>query len=344
MVNRSPIRRTAGLRHARVLIRQVCKLAGQATCIDDLRHEAIETGLVTAVDAHDTETIFDWLMGMLSYQGISDTVAEGYIDRHGNVTWAEITRSLAANPDCPKLQGYWAFAGCLYQKGLQTCAEPDRFAACPVPRHQLRNGRLNQTAYSLYLFIRDIAGGDIIGWIDRQIAPAVAANDFAAARAALVDPLRHVYGVSDKVIAMALATLLMGAGANRAGWFGVGAGLIVVDTLVHNFLTRTGVLSRLDAAHPYGPACYRPGGCADVLEAVAAGIDARRFNPAFPRAFPRFVQHAVWRYCAQGCLDICNGNRIDDRGGCTNMWCRLYGRCDRLALRGEPKKRSKSAV
>ena len=48
------------------------------------------SGLVAAVEAHDTAAIFDWLMRMLSFQGISDAVAEGYMDRHGNVTWAEI--------------------------------------------------------------------------------------------------------------------------------------------------------------------------------------------------------------------------------------------------------------
>ena len=92
------------------------------------------------------------------------------MDRHGNVTWAEIEACLGTNPGCDKLQGYWAFTGCQYHKGSQTCAEPNQFADCPLPRHPLRNGRLNQTAYSLFLFIRDIAGGDIVGWIDRQLA------------------------------------------------------------------------------------------------------------------------------------------------------------------------------
>ena len=82
----------------------------------------------------------------------------------------------------------------------------------------------------------------------------------------------------------------MGAGATRPGWFAVGASFIVVDTLVHNFLDRTGILDRLAAGHPYGPACYRPGGCADVLIGIATAIDARRFNPTFPKVFPRFVQ------------------------------------------------------
>ena len=278
------------MRHARSIIRRVCDIAGQVTCIDDLRYDAIETGLVAAVADHDTAAIFDWLMRMLSFQGISDAVAEGYMDRHGNVTWAEIEASLGTNPSCDKLQGYWAFTGCQYHKGFQTCAEPDQFADCPLPRHPLRNGRLNQTAYSLFLFIRDIAGGDIVRWIDRQLADHAGSSNLAAARAALVDPLRNVYGISDKVIAMALASLLMGAGGTRPGWFAVGASFIVVDTLVHNFLVRTGILDRLAAGHPYGPACYRPGGCADVLIDIATAIDARRFNPGFPKVFPRFVQ------------------------------------------------------
>jgi hypothetical protein len=332
------------MKHARSLVRRVCAIAGQVTWVNDLQDTAIGTGLVAAVETHDTSVIFDWLIREVSHQGISDAVADGYIDRHGNVTWADITASLATNPGCDKLQGYWSFTDCRYHKGFQTCAEPDQFGNCPLPRHRLRNGRLNQTAYSLFLFIRDIAGGDIVGWIDHQLADHPGSANLPTARAALVDPLRHVYGISDKVIAMALASLLMGAGATRPGWFDVGASFIVVDTLVHNFLVRTGILDRLEAGHPYGPACYRPGGCADVLIGIAATIDARRFNPGFPKVFPRFIASAIWRYCAEPGLDICNGNQIDDRGRCTNMWCQLYSRCDRLVLHAEPKKPEKTAV
>jgi hypothetical protein len=34
----------------------------------------------------------------------------------------------------------------------------------------LRNGRLNQMAYSLFLFMRDIAACDFVGWINQQLA------------------------------------------------------------------------------------------------------------------------------------------------------------------------------
>jgi hypothetical protein len=120
-------------------------------------------------------------MWILSFQGISDAVADGYIDRHGNVTWAAIAASLATNPGCDKLHGYWAFTDCRYHKGFQTCAEPNQFGDCPLPRHRLRNGRLNQTAYSLFLFIRDITGGDIVGWIDRQLADYPGSGNLPAA-------------------------------------------------------------------------------------------------------------------------------------------------------------------
>ena len=137
---------------------------------------------------------------------------------------------------------------------------------------------------------------------------------------------------------MALSSLLLSAGRRRPLWLEVGATFVAVDTLVHNFLHRTGILQRLWADHPYGEGCYRPGGCAGILGLLAASIDARQFNPAFPATFPRFVQNAIWRYCAGNGLAICNGNRIDDDSRCDNGHCQLFRRCERLALRSQREK------
>ena len=84
---------------------------------------------------------------------------------------------------------------------------------------------------------------------------------------------------------MALSGILIGAADIRPKWLQVGVHLIAVDTLVHNFLHRTGILARFKAAHPYGTGCYRPGGCADIIRLVASQIDARQFNRA-SRRFP----------------------------------------------------------
>jgi len=109
----------------------------------------------------------------------------------------------------------------------------------------LRNGRLNQAAYSLFLFMRDVANGDFVGWIDRRLADAdlASASDRAARlRQAVVEPLTHAYGVSNKVLSMALAGFLLAGDSRRALWIEAGAVMIAVDTLVHNFLHRTGIL------------------------------------------------------------------------------------------------------
>jgi hypothetical protein len=201
----------------------------------------------------------------------------------------------------------------------------------------LRNGHLNQAAYSLFLFIRDLADGDLIGWIDAKLAAAngpPGPDRLSRMAAALIEPMREIYGGSDKVLAMALSSLLLGAPKNMGAWIEVGGAMIAIDTLVHNFLHRTGILARFDAGHPYGGACYRPGGgCADIIAAVAQAIDARQFNPAFPRTFPRFVQYAVWQYCSRSGLNVCNGNRINDAKRCGNTDCQVRLMCDRVALR-----------
>jgi hypothetical protein len=316
------------------VVHATCCLAGSASYLADIREDLRAHGIIRAVRDHDTPALFDWLIKTLSFQGISDTVAAGYIAEHGSVRWSEIAKALSAGPSCPKLGGYWRFYDCRYHKGSHTCSEPAHIEACPLPRHPLRNGRLNQMAYSLFLFMRDIADADFVGWIDKQLATIDphAPDRLAACREAVIGPLRNVYGVSDKVLAMALSSMLLGAGKQLPLWFEVGATFVAVDTLVHNFLHRTGILGRLEASHPYGDRCYRPGGCADILGFLATKIDARQFNRAFPKTFPRFVQSAIWGYCAENGLGVCNGNRIADESRCGNGLCQLFRRCDRVAL------------
>jgi hypothetical protein len=145
-------------------------------------------------------------------------------------------------------------------------------------------------------------------------------------------PLRCIHGVSHKVLSMALADLLLGADPNRERWVTTGASMVAVDTLVHNWLHRTGVLRHLGAEHAYGPACYAPRGCASIVRQLAHEIDARDFDPSFPGTFPRFVQHALWAFCAQDGLDVCNGNQVDDRRASENVSCPVFDACERICL------------
>src|ERR1035437_9670713 len=98
-----------------------------------------------------------------------------------------------------------------------------------------------------------IADGDLVAWIDTQLVDADDQTDpdrITRMIESLVGPLRQVYGVSNKVLMMTLSSLLLVS--SKPLWPEVGACMIAVDTLVHNFLHRTGILHRLGANHPYG--------------------------------------------------------------------------------------------
>lgn len=336
----SPSQKSVGLPFERAteLIHHLCKLAGLPSFLDDIRAQNSDSGISAAISRHDTATIFDWLMTSFSYQGISDQVARNYLAEHGNTSWANIERSLESSQRCTKLRNYWNYSECRYDKGSSTCSQPDFYADCAVPRHRLRNGRLNQTSYSFFLFVRDIAKTDLVHWIDERLRDPtnnhLTSSEIATERQErLIGPLRNVYGVSDKILTMSLSGLLMGAPAYRESWRQTGIGMIAIDTLVHNFLHRTGILHGCGKPHVYGSACYTAGGCASIVRDIAAHIDATSFNNEFPRTFPRFVQHAIWRFCAGDALNVCNGNKIDDRNSCENRFCQLSRKCQKFTLK-----------
>lgn len=312
------------------LVELVCEVAGSKDLIREAQSTLSQAGVVEAVRQRNTAVIYDWLMDAVSYQGVSDQVAEVYMDAHGAPSYRAVYAGLGKQPQCSKLHSYWQFNGCGYRKNATSCNRQDLIHACPLPQQDLRNGSLNQAAYSLFLFMRDICDGDFVGWVDQRLSQAPVQE--RAGGLALLEPMRHVHGLSWKVLNMAMASFLLGADPKRMIWRYVGANMVAVDTLVHNWMHRTGILRGMRAEHPYGSACYSSYGCERIIRGVAAGIDARGVNPEYPKLFPRLIQHAVWRFCAQQQLDQCNGNRIDDRKRCGRFNCIAHSRCKRLRL------------
>ena len=178
--------------------------------------------------------------------------------------------------------------------------------------------------------MRDVAGGDFVAWIDRRLAQAKAEG--VSGSDAVIEPLSYVHGLSFKVLSMALSALLLAGDPKRAAWKAAGAHMIAIDTLVHAWLHRTGILRGLNAEHAYGPGCYGEERCADIIQAVATEIDASAYNSDYPQVFPRWVQHAVWSFCSANGLGQCNGNQIDDSRRCQLSDCILFDDCARLKL------------
>jgi hypothetical protein len=137
-------RAASGLDYATRFVTRICRIAGDHRMLDHIRRDLARCGVRAAVRGRNTPTLFEWLLDTVSYQGIGNHVAEGYMDRHGRLGWDEIAALIEARPSCPKLRSYWHFDHCGYRKGAQACSEPDHFPECPLPTHDLRNGRLNQ--------------------------------------------------------------------------------------------------------------------------------------------------------------------------------------------------------
>lgn len=294
--------------------------------------------LQRALRNSDNSQIYDWLMGVFSYQGVADKAVETIIARDGNATWATVDASLKEIAVCSKLRSFWNYESCGFSKSQHSCNCPKAFSACPVPRLSLRNGSLNQLAYSLYFFFRDVAEGDFLRWLHLRII-AAQGGTYPDIERELIVPMRSIHGISDKVISMALSDLLLAS--PDPSWRRLGAEFIVVDRLIHNFMHRSGILKRHDCEHAYGTSCYSDHGCAKLLLSLSRGIDMRRFHHSFPQPFPRFVQTAIWRYCAASGENVCNGNQIDDGRRCRNEICNLQSFCERIALRAGARKANK---
>jgi len=318
------------------IVTRVCVAYGDAAFVRTTSLRLAREGMVRAVREHDDAGIYEYLMDCFNYQGVSNSAASGYLEQHGSINYDDVRHLLVSGAAlCPKLSGFAAFEGCGFVKSRQSCNNPAAFAQCPLPKHDLRKGALNQAAYSLHLFLRDRAGADLVGFIDGLLERADRPGHpdrQALMRRALMDELIQIFGVSRKVLNMTFADLLIGSDPSRSRWVETGSSMIAIDTLVHNFLSRTGIHYWLDAEHRYGSACYGERGCEGIVDRIAREIDARQFNPDFPAYFPRFVQHAIWRFCAEGGAGICNGRNIADAERCDQQACAVFPICGRVAL------------
>src|SRR5258708_28435174 len=125
----------SAINHAVRLIHAVCGIAGSPSLMDEIRADLRADKVSAAIRNRDTGPVFDWLMAAVSYQGISDQVAYGYMAKHGRARSRQIKHGLGPGVSCPKLTSYWHFHNCRYDKASRTCAEPDHISRCPLPTH-----------------------------------------------------------------------------------------------------------------------------------------------------------------------------------------------------------------
>jgi hypothetical protein len=244
-----------------------------------------------------------------------------YVKQKYQPTFNRIRRAVKL-AQCPKLATFEAFEGCRYQKTASTCNEPAFLGGCPLPAFDMKRGNLNHMAFSLYFFLRDMAGRDFYAYVSQHFGTSqLVAGTINEVLQTFIRKITAIANVGPKLAHMALSGLFL---TRYLGWdyHRVGLYMIAVDSLVHNFLHRTGILDKYQLDHAYGPRCHTENGCSGVVQDLASRIDCREFNPSLPAHFPRFIQYQLWAYCAKDGENICNGNKC--KPGKSNPACVLH--------------------
>lgn len=261
--------------------------------------EAIIYQLIHGKPQYKSIKLYQYLVEALLLSGGGDQSNQGYYAKQSHKpSFNRIKRAVKA-AQCPKLATFETFQGCGYPKGPNRCNEPAFVKTCPLPKFDMKRGALNHMAFSLNFFLRDVAGGDFYTFTRQHFGTdGPADGTINGGLDGFIGQITTIANVGPKLAHLALSGLFLTA---YPGWDyrRVGEQMIAVDSLVHNFLHRTGILAGYGSNHQYGPRCHTENGCLGVIRDLATRIDCREFNPTLPAHFPRFVQYHLWAYCGQ---------------------------------------------
>jgi hypothetical protein len=263
--------------------------------------------------------LYQFLMEAFLYTGGSDqSNYSHYRKQKVKPSFNRIKKALLA-AECPKLVSFDSYIDCGYRKTARTCNKPDLLETCPLPKFDMKRGGLNQMVFSLYFFLRDICQNDFYQFVKDHFDQGK--QQVKERVQGFIETFSQVYNVGPKLVDMAFSHLFF---TQYLGWDyrAVGAEMVAIDTLVHNFLQRTGTLDEYKKPHKYGVACHTQKGCLGAIEEIAQEIDCREYNPNYPTYFPRLVQLYIWAYCSVPGENICNGNKCKE--GKPNRECDFY--------------------
>lgn len=272
--------------------------------------------------------LFKTLIGAFKYVGGSDYVNQKiWQEMNPKPTYYRLKREIKT-AKCSKLATFDQFNNCGYKKNT-SCNEPQFFKRCQLPKYNMRNGKLNQMVFSVYLFLRDSCEGDFIGFVKGRIGSpqqiaGIEEKELSKTAENLVIELDRIFNVGLKLSNMVMSGLFYSR-VGRWNYRRLHPHMVAVDTLVHAFLERTGTLKRFKKDHSYGEKrCHSKGGCIEVINEIARRIDCKRFNDEYPSYYPRMVQACIWKFCTDNCNKIkCKINKLDDK--CEFVeWCKEY--------------------
>jgi hypothetical protein len=126
--------------------------------------QAILREMIHTRPQHKSIKLYQYLLESFLFAGGGDQSNLAYYAKQQlKPTFNPVTRAVKA-PQCPKLATFETFKECGYQKTGKKCNEPAFLGTCPLPAFDMKRGSLNHMAFSLYFFLRDVAGGDFYAY------------------------------------------------------------------------------------------------------------------------------------------------------------------------------------
>jgi hypothetical protein len=175
----------------------------------------------------------------------------------------------------------------------------------------MKRGALNQMVFSLYFFLRDVCRRDFYTFVREHFGEGqLTAGAVSERLHDFIGKISAIANVGPKLAQMALAWLFL---TRSPGWDyrQVGLHMIAVDSLVHTFLHRAGILDSYQVEHAYGPRCHAEAGCLGVIhDLTRSGLIAARPGKTYATLTSASLESRTRpaSSTSRGCVPSCRPN------------------------------------
>jgi len=276
----------------------------------------------------DSKEIFKSLILYGQFQGIADKNAFSYLERHSSINeiadFDTLKEGVKDSP-CPALKSFSAFRNCDYKKSEHNCRYGREFG-CILKELDCRKGSINIMIGSAFLFLKEYYQESMVNFI-KEGAKHEDKKFFYTRE------LLKIRNIGPQTASLFLTDLF------NPFFFGYKVkgidhnDFIVIDTLVHNFFHRTGILKALGREHNYNSEfCHTEEYCKGIILEIAQKVDIRDLleDDNFQAFEPRLIQLCIWLQCADEGRK-CGGGVCNEKGPFCND-CNVELMCDKLMI------------
>ena len=141
------------------------KLFVDSYLTDSTETQAILHQMMHGKPQHKSIMLYQYFLEAFLHSGGGDRSNQNYYHNQKYKPSFNRIKNAVKTAQCPKLASFETFKGCGYRKMTNNCSEPAFVKSCPLPRFDMKRGPLNEMAFSLYFFLRDVCRGNFYAYV-----------------------------------------------------------------------------------------------------------------------------------------------------------------------------------